>query len=608
MTLRRIRIQQLGVIEDAELELAEGLNVITGETGAGKTMVVSGLGLLLGARADAGMVRTGAAQAVVEGEVEVPATHPAAVRVEEAGGDVSDGLLLVRSVAAGGRSRAHVGGRGAPVAVLSEVGEHLVAVHGQADQWRLRDADQHRVLLDAAGGEDVASALKAYTAAYGSWRTSRERLLELTRTSAERGLRIGMLRSALEEISAVDAEEGEEDRLRAESERLTYAEELRSAAFLAHDALVGADDPGQDQPSVTALLAAAGAGLGPAAAHDEELAALRSRLDEIAYLSSDLGADLASYGSGVEVDEERLAEVHQRRADLGSLLRKYGGTTTAMLELGRSFAAELAQIDVSDDEVEQLADATEQLRQEVGRTGAALTAARRATAERVGRQVTRELVHLAMGSAVVTVHVEPRTVPEDAAGSGNAPAAGDGGSLPAGHPARTGAPPTDVPLPGGGSAAPRRHGLDDVEIRLAANPGAPARSVTKAASGGELSRVMLALELVCGDGAVPTYVFDEVDAGVGGSAALDLGARLARLARGAQVIVVTHLGQVAAHADRHLVVRKSTDGQVTSSGVVAVEGEEREAEIARMLGGVADSDAALEHARELLSRRATMAE
>ena len=598
MTLRRIRIQGFGVIDDAELELAEGLNVITGETGAGKTMVVSGLGLLLGARADAGMVRAGSNQAVVEGEVDVPPDHPAAVRVDEAGGDASEGLLLVRSVAAGGRSRAHVGGRSAPVAVLGEVGQHLVAVHGQADQWRLRDADQHRVLLDAAGGEAVAAALTAYQDVFEEWRGSRERLVELTRTSAERGMRIGMLRTALEEIALVDPQEGEEDLLRAESERLTYAEELRTAALLAHDVLVGADDPGEDQPSVTALLATAGSALAPAAAHDGELAALRTRLDEIAYLSSDLAADLASYGSGVEVDEERLAAVHQRRADLGTLLRKYGGTTIAVLDFARSCAAELAQIDVSDDELAALAEATEQLRREVGRVGAELTAARAATAERVGRLVTEELAHLAMGSAEVTVHVEPRWADE---GMEQAPPGQD-------ETAAVPPPPTVVPLPDGRTVAARRHGLDDVEIRLAANPGAPARSVTRAASGGELSRVMLALELVCGDGTVPTYVFDEVDAGVGGSAALDLGARLARLARGAQVIVVTHLGQVAAHADRHLVVRKSTDGQVTSSGVVAVEGEEREAEIARMLGGVADSDAALEHARELLGRRATMAE
>jgi DNA repair protein RecN (Recombination protein N) len=196
-----------------------------------------------------------------------------------------------------------------------------------------------------------------------------------------------------------------------------------------------------------------------------------------------------------------------------------------------------------------------------------------------------------MGSAQVTVHVAPHVVDAEEAGSGEGRSSSS----------------AVVPLPDGRLARPRGHGLDDVEIRLAANPGAPPRSVTRAASGGELSRVMLALELVCGAGAVPTYVFDEVDAGVGGSAALDLGARLARLAQTSQVIVVTHLGQVAAYADQHLVVRKSTDGHVTRSGVVVVDGPEREAELARMLGGVADSQAALTHARELLARRATMA-
>ncbi|RIK16030.1 MAG: DNA repair protein RecN [Acidobacteria bacterium] len=606
MTLRRIRIQGLGVIDDVELELSDGLNVITGETGAGKTMVVSGLGLLLGARADAGLVRSGAARAVVEGEVDVPPGHAAAVRVEEAGGDTSDGLLLARTVAAEGRSRAHVGGRSAPVAVLTEVGEHLVAVHGQADQWRLRDAEQHRVLIDDAGGAEVADALTAYQEVFDSWTAGQRRLTELVRTSTERSMRVSMLRAALEEISAAQVQEGEEDALRAESERLTHVEELRSSSMMAHDTLVGGDDPGDERPSVAALLAAAGSALAPVAGHDEELAALRTRLDEVAYLSSDLAADLAAYGTAIEVDEERLAEVHARRAELGTLLRKYGGSTAAMLELGRGFAAELAQIDVSDDELAALEEQVASLRVEVGRAGEVLTAARQATAARVAREVTQELEHLAMGTAEVTVHVEPRWVRD---GSGeHRPGGAQDGPEPApdgGRGAGDGSAPS-VPVGEGRWALARRNGLDEVEIRLAANPGAPARSVTRAASGGELSRVMLALELVCG-GTVPTYVFDEVDAGVGGSAALDLGARLARLARTTQVVVVTHLGQVAAYADRHLVVRKSTDGQVTSSGVVLVEGEEREAEVARMLGGVADSGAAIEHARELLARRATMA-
>ncbi|MFX0538812.1 DNA repair protein RecN [Ornithinimicrobium sp. Y1847] len=598
MTLRRIRIQGLGVIDDAELDLADGLNVITGETGAGKTMVVSGLGLLLGARADAGLVRAGTRQAVIEGEVDVPLDHPAALRVEEAGGESEDGLLLIRTVPADGRSRAHVGGRSAPVSVLTEIGEHLVAVHGQADQWRLRDAEQHRVLLDAAGGADLAAAVATYESRYDAWRAARARLAELARTSTERDLRVGVLRAALEEIEAVDPQPGEEDALRAESDRLTYAEELRTAAFSARDALGGADGAtGEDQPGVTGLVQAASQSLQQASAHDPELAALLTRTQEIGYLAADLATELSAYGSGVEVDEERLDTVHRRRAELGALLRRYGPGTAEALAFARSAAEELDGLEVSDEDLERLEQSCADLAAEVGRAGAELSALRRRTAERIAADATEELAHLAMGSARVAIEVTTRAAEADRSEDGEQPRSTASGTAP-------GTPP--VPVPGGGWARPTRHGLDEVEIQLAANPGAPARSVTRAASGGELSRVMLALELVVGAGDVPTYVFDEVDAGVGGGAALDLGARLARLAEHAQVIVVTHLGQVAAYADRHLVVRKSTDGQVTSSGVVVVEDADREAELARMLGGVADSDAALEHARELLSRRATM--
>ncbi|ANS77561.1 DNA repair protein RecN [Serinicoccus hydrothermalis] len=610
VTLRRIRIQQLGVIEEAELDLAPGLNVITGETGAGKTMVVSGLGLLLGERADAGLVRAGAARAVVEGEVDVPEDHPAARRVTEAGGDAADGLILVRSVAAEGRSRASVGGRSAPVSVLTEVGEHLVAVHGQADQWRLRSADQHRVLLDAAGGPGLAGAAQRYAAAWDNWQESRRRLHELGRTSTERSLRVGALRRALEEIEQVDPRPGEEDALRLEADRLTHAEDLRRAAQEAHEALAGADpaSAATEAPSVASLLATATDALTPAAGHDEELAALLARVRELAYLATDLAPDLAAYASGVEVDPERLDAVHARRAELTGLLRRYGTSAEEVLRFAQQAAAELDEIDVSDDDLAELRARSEHLRGEVARAGQELSTLRAETARRVGEAVTEELAHLAMGSATVVVDVAHRAAGHEAGhkdrdgGSDGEDAADDGTADPATASGGEASGST-VELVDGARVRAWRHGLDVVEIRLAANPGAPARSVTRAASGGELSRVMLALELVCGAGAAPTYVFDEVDAGVGGAAALDLGARLARLARQAQVVVVTHLGQVAAYADQHLVVRKSTDGQVTSSGVVVVDGPEREAELARMLGGVADSGAALEHARELLAQR-----
>ena len=335
-----MRIQRLGVIEDAELDLSPGLNVITGETGAGKTMVVSGLGLLFGARADSGMVRAGAASAVVEGEVEVPAGHPAALRVEAAGGETEDGLILVRTVSAEGRSRAHVGGRAAPVGVLGEVGEHLVAVHGQADQWRLRAPEQHRVLLDAFGGPGVAGALGAYAVAHRAWSTAREELARLSTAGAERTMRAEMLRTALEEIEAVDPQEGEEDDLRVEELRLAHADGLRQAADIAHAALSGGDDTvAEEVRPVSELMAAASQALASVAEHDPALQDLRTRLDELSYLAADLGGDLASYGAGIDVDPARLAWVQERRSVLSALLRKYGETSAAVLAWSARAAA-----------------------------------------------------------------------------------------------------------------------------------------------------------------------------------------------------------------------------------------------------------------------------
>ncbi|WP_202619349.1 DNA repair protein RecN [Ornithinimicrobium cavernae] len=573
--LTRIRIQRLGVIEDAELELSPGLNVITGETGAGKTMVVSGLGLLFGARADSGMVRSGASSAVVEGEVDVPAGHPAAERVDAAGGESRDGLILVRTVSAEGRSRAHVGGRAAPVGVLSEVGEHLMAVHGQADQWRLRAPEQHRVLLDAFGATPVREAQETYAHAHREWTSVREELARLSTAGAERTLRADLLRAALEEIEAVDPQEGEEDALRAEGQRLAHADGLRQAADTAHAVLSGGDEAVVDDlRPVTELLAAARQALAPVAEHDPELGALGSRLDELSYLTADLAGELASYSSGIDVDPGRLAWVQERRSVLTALLRKYGESTQAVLAWSGQAAAELADLDGSDDRIAALTEEERRWRRELVAAGEALTDARRAAAETLGTRVEAELTHLAMGGARVQVAVRHRPDPDG------------------------------VELADGERVRAWSHGLDEVEILLAANAGAPPRTVTRAASGGELSRVMLALEVVSAQGDVPTYVFDEVDAGVGGAAALDLGARLAALARTAQVIVVTHLGQVAAFADRHHVVHKSSDGAITASDVRSVEGPERVAEIARMLGGVTDSRAALDHARELVEEHA----
>jgi DNA repair protein RecN (Recombination protein N) len=311
--------------------------------------------------------------------------------------------------------------------------------------------------------------------------------------------------------------------------------------------------------------------------HDPALADLDRRLQELGYLTADLGTDLAAYLSDVDVDPARLAWVQGRRADLARLQRKYGDTADDVLAWGKVSAARLTELEGADDRADALQVRLEVLRDDLAGCAGELSTARRLAAADFGARVTSELSHLAMGKAVVQVGLGHRADP-------------DGLSLGEGV----------------GPVRFSRHGVDDVEILLAANPGAPLRSIAKAASGGELSRVMLALEVVSGCWDVPTFVFDEVDAGVGGRAALDVGARLAALATSAQVIVVTHLAQVAAYADRHLVVRKTDDGHVTASGVVGVTGEERLRELARMMAGVEDSDVAVEHARELLGQVAAV--
>lgn len=559
--IREIRITGLGVIDEAVLEFDEGLNVVTGETGAGKTMVVQSLALLLGGRADPALVRTGARQAVVEGIAELPDGHPALIRAQEAGADVEDDLILSRSVAAAGRSRAVVGGRSAPAAVLAQISEHLVAVHGQADQWRLQRLDQHRVMLDEFGGPQVAAALAAYAETHARWRAARQELQDLHERARERAQRLDQLTASLEEIEAVDPVAGEDDELAAQAARLQHVDALREAAAAASSALVGHEEI-DDAPQAMAPLAAARSSLAGAGEHDPRLAELATRLGEVTVLVTDVAGELSSYLADLDVEPGRLESVLSRRAQLSTLTRKYGATVAEVVEWAGRAAAEVAGLTGADDRIEQLTAEVAQLDARVEEQAGALTQAREAAGRRLGERVTQELAHLAMGSARVEVEVRRR--PDDARYAA--------------------------------------HGQDEVEILMAANAGAPLRGVAKAASGGELSRLMLALEVATGSGGVPTFVFDEVDAGVGGAAGLDVGSRLKELARHAQVIVVTHLAQVAAYADRHLVVRKAETGEVTSSGVVTVAGPDREAEIARMLGGNADSDAARAHAVDLLEQ------
>ncbi|MET8677516.1 DNA repair protein RecN [Streptomyces sp. NPDC004647] len=565
-----MRIRSLGVIDDAVVELSPGFTAVTGETGAGKTMVVTSLGLLLGGRADPALVRIGAKSAVVEGRITVPAGTPAAVRAEEAGAELDDGALLIsRTVSAEGRSRAHLGGRSVPVGLLGELADDLVAVHGQTDQQGLLRPARQRQALDRYAGDAVSVPLEKYAAAHRRFRAVAAELEELTTRARERAQEADLLRFGLDEIAAAEPQPGEDAELAAEAERLGHAEALASAATTAHRGLAG--DP-EDLEGVDAATLVAGAhrALEAVRSHDPALAALADRIGEVGILLSDVAGELAGYADDIDADPLRLAVVEERRAALTQLTRKYGEDISAVLAWSEQSAARLTELESDDDRIGELTAERDALRGELSGLAQALTDARSEAAQRFADAVTAELSELAMPHARVSI--EMRQV-ED---------------------------PDGIEV-GGRTVAYGASGVDEVELLLAPHPGAQPRPIAKGASGGELSRVMLAVEVVfAGSAPVPTYLFDEVDAGVGGKAAVEVGRRLARLARSAQVVVVTHLPQVAAFADRHLVVEKTNDGSVTRSGVQAMEGEDRVRELSRMLAGQEDSQLARAHAEELL--------
>jgi DNA repair protein RecN (Recombination protein N) len=564
--LEEVRITGLGVIDDAVLELSAGFTALTGETGAGKTMVVTALGLLFGGRADPARVRPGAARAAVEGRLLVSAK--VAREIEEAGGDLDDNgstLVLSRSVSAEGRSRAFAGGHAVPVSLLQVLADDLVAVHGQSDQQQLLKPGRQREALDRFAGPELAAVLSDYRRAFSRHRAVAEELDALTRAERERVTEAETLRYGLAEVEAVSPVAGEDTALVAEEEKLANADALHAAATTAHEALLG--DPAAasvDGSDALTLLGAAGRALEAVRAHDPVLAGLADRLSEASYLISDVASELASYTDGLDSDPARLAAVQERRAALAKLIRTYGtggeaADVAAVLDWAKQAGSRLAELEGDNDKIAALAAEEEALRSEVTSLASRLTALRLAAADRFASEVTAELTMLAMPHASLIAAV------------------------------------TELDAPG-------PYGADDVEIRLAAHPGAPPLALNKGASGGELSRVMLAIEVVfAGADPVPTFVFDEVDAGVGGKAAVEIGRRLARLARSAQVIVVTHLPQVAAFADNHLVVEKSGDGLVTASGVVRLTRPARVRELSRMLGGLEESEFGQAHAEELLA-------
>ncbi|WP_409329726.1 DNA repair protein RecN [Trujillonella humicola] len=567
--LTELRIRGLGAIDDVTLELGPGLTVVTGETGAGKTMVVTGLTLLFGGRADPGRVRANG-RAGVEGRLLLPADSPVWERAAEAGADPDDdgSLILARTVSAEGRSRAHLGGRSVPVGVVAELAEGLLAVHGQSDQLRLSRPAEQRRALDRYAGSDHLALLDRYRTAHARWRELSADLERRRGQARELAQAADVLRHGLGEIDAVAPQPGEDDELDALARRLGDADSLRGAADEARLALVGdvAGDlagGGELPQDATAALATAERAL--AGSGDPTLVLLAQDLADAVAVVSDVAGQLSGYVSDLDADPARLAEVLDRRAALTGLVRRYadpGEGIAGVLAWADDARGRLGQLDVSDEALDALTAERDAARGEVDVLGAAVSEGRRAAADGFAAEVGDELAGLAMKSARVSFAIDS-------------------------HP--------DDPGP---------EGIDEVALLMAAHPGAPPRPVHKGASGGELSRVMLAIEVVfAGADPVPVMVFDEVDAGVGGQAAGEIGRRLARLAGDHQVVVVTHLAQVAAFADTHLVVDKSPDtgAGVTATDIRAVEGEDRVRELARMLSGLADSDTGQAHARELLA-------
>ncbi len=574
--LSEIRIESLGAISTATAEFDRGLTVLTGETGTGKTMVVTGLHLLGGARADATRVRSGAARAVVEGrfttsELGEDVTAQIDEILDSSGAERDDdgSVIAARSVARDGPSRAFLGGRSVPAKSLGTFTTELLTLHGQNDQLRLMRPDEQRAALDRF--VDVEKQLKRYRKLREDWLAARRDLVDRTQRARELAQEADQLKFALNEIDTVAPQPGEDDGLVGDIQRLSELDSVREAAQTARAALSGDDDPSPETASAIGAVGQAKSAM--EATDDSALRALAAQLDGALAVIGDVASELGDYLAALPSDASTLEAKLLRQSELRTLTRKYAANIDGVLEWAQQSRDRLAQLDVSEEALADLERQVVALHDEVVIAANDLTKARTKAAKGLSKAVTAELSGLAMADAEFTVSVAPLAARVDDT-----------------------APLTVSP---GVTAHAGQYGVDAVEFGFAAHRGTDVLPLNKSASGGELSRVMLALEVVLAASTEgTTMVFDEVDAGVGGRAAVQIGRRLARLASTHQVIVVTHLPQVAAYADVHLVV--DSGGRGKASGVRRLDDDDRVAELARMLAGLGESDSGRAHARELL--------
>jgi DNA repair protein RecN (Recombination protein N) len=549
--LTELRIRNFAIIESVTLPLGEGFNVLSGETGAGKSIIVGALGLLLGGRASADLIRSGAEKATVEGVFDVGNVYGIEAIADERGIEVEDDtLVLKREIAATGRGRAWINGAPVTATVLAEIGRHLVNLHGQHDAQTLLDAQSQREILDAFGSAESQAALVRST--YGDLASVRREIAALTARRAEAEKRADYLRHVAKEIEDARVSPGEDAKLEDEARVLENADELRTLAAGLNDLLSG------DESSVLTQLGHAQRPLTSIERIDPSAARMQELFDAGFYALQELARAVEDYASSVELDPARLQEVRERRDKLFGLLKKYGPSLSDVLEAGRSARAELDLIDTAQFDLENLNSRETDTRRRLVEEAERLSEMRITAAKKLAKSVDALLPQLGMPDGHFSVALVPRDEPTS-------------------------------------------DGAEDIEFRVALNVGHEERPLARVASGGELSRVMLALKTILARvDRVPTLIFDEVDAGIGGRVGLQVGDTLRRVAKEHQVFAISHLPQIAARAHHHIVVAKGAKGGVTTADISVLEGTSRVHEIARMLGGDPESKVSRAHAKELL--------
>ena len=556
--LTELRIRNFAIIESVTLPLAEGFNVLSGETGAGKSIIVGALGLLLGERASADLIRSGAEKATVEGVFDVANVRGIVRLADERGIEVEDDtLVLKREIASNGRGRAWINGAPVTATVLAEIGRQLVNLHGQHDAQTLIDADSQREILDAFGGAEAQAALVRTT--YGELTNVRHEISALSARRAEAEKRADYLRHVAKEIEEARLSPGEDTKLEDEARVLENADELRTLATSLNDLLAG------DEGSVLTQLGAAQRPLTSIERIDSSANRMQELFDAGFYALQELARSVEDYAGSVDLDPERLEEVRERREKLFGLLKKYGPALENVVETGRSVRSELDLIDTAQFDLANLTTRETETRRRLFGEAEKLSEMRATAAKKIAKAVDALLPQLGMPDGHFSVALVPRD-------------------------------------------EPTADGAEDVEFRVALNVGHEERPLARVASGGELSRVMLALKTILARvDRVPTLIFDEVDAGIGGRVGLQVGDTLRRVAKEHQVFAISHLPQIAARAHHHIVVAKGAKGGVTTADISVLEGSSRVNEIARMLGGDPESKVSRAHAKELLESAAAPA-